>query len=245
MQVQKLQTKLLVQDYIAWRLAKAGHSEWFQANKINLHENTDNKFCIAMRHMAFKFEKIYEQKFTSDLEITSFNCKATFAALIAELFELIENEKLSNSFECNWGRVAAIFSFAGALAVKAYEEEDLRIIYVVIDFQIDFLNNDRRMVNWIESQGSWISFMDYFNERCGVLKLENIDLTINSFILNESNDNYLSKFSDDVKSIFYLESLQNQCKSFFGRLSKYTSVAVGSIGMIALGAVIIKKQRLY
>lgn len=153
------QTKLLVQDYIAWRLAKAGHNEWFQVNKINLLENTQNKLCIAMRHLAFKFETIYERNFTSDLEITSFNCKATFAALVAELFELrlAESEKISNKrFECNWGRIAAMFSFAGALAVKAFEEEDLRIIYMVIDFQIDFLNNDQRMVHWIKSQGCWV-----------------------------------------------------------------------------------------
>lgn len=168
---QRNETKCLVQDYVAWRLAKSGHYHWHQANSIDLKENTQNKLCTAMRHFAYKFEDMHTQENRFDeLEITSFNCRDAFLALLVELFELNEerNESLHLESECkseagfksNWGRVIAVFAFAGYLAIKLYELKLTNMIYTIIDTQVDFLNNDKRMFAWIESQGGWVSFIN-------------------------------------------------------------------------------------
>lgn len=167
---QRNETKGLVQDYVAWRLAKSGHYHWHQANNIDLKENTKNKLCTAMRHFAYKFEDMHSQENRSDeLEITSFNCRDAFLALLFELFELNaeRNESLHLESECkseagfksNWGRVIAVFAFAGSLAKRLYELKLTNLIYTIIDTQVDFLNNDKRMFAWIESQGGWVSFL--------------------------------------------------------------------------------------
>lgn len=256
---QKKETKYLVEDYIAWRLAKSGYHHWHRVNKIDLKMNTQNKLCTAMRHMAYKFEKVYEAEFKEELDITNFNCRDTFLALISELFEMsnkeYDNNKTSvllsvSSFNCNWGRVIGMFAFAGSLAIKCYEKQLSNVIYLICDLQIEFLNNEKQIYAWIESQGSWNSFLEYFDDRYNLIKLENIDLPIENLNNTITRNNYFFKFHENAQStkskiepIPYLESIQNQCKSFFVKLSKYTAgVAVGSIGVIALGAVYMKKK---
>jgi len=260
---QKNQTKNLVQDYIAWRLAKSGYHHWHRVNKIDLKDNTQNKLCTAMRHMAYKFEKVYEAEFSDELDITSFNCKDTFLALISELFEINVNKlnsskrsknNISNNngidssnFNCNWGRVIGIFAFSGSLAIKCYEKQLTSVIYIICELQIEFLNNQKQIYDWIDSQGSWNTFLEYFNERYNLIKLENIDLPIENLNNTITRNNYFFKFHENasrskIEPIFYLESIQNQCKSFFVKFSGYTGVAVGSIGVLALGAVYMKKK---
>ncbi len=167
---QKSETKCLVQDYVAWRLAKSGHYQWHQVNKIDLKENAQNKLCTAMRHLAYKFEHICSKSLLDDLEITGFNCRDALLALLVDLFELNAAER-TESFHseaerkseagctANWGRVIAVFAVSGHLAVELFERKQTSLIYTVIDTQVDFLNNDKRMFNWIESQGSWVSFV--------------------------------------------------------------------------------------
>ena len=168
---QKSQTKHLVQDYIAWRLAKAGYHNWHRANKIK--ENTQTTLYTAMRNLAYKFEKVYEAKFSSDdqqLEITSFNCKDTISGLISELFELkgvdhveIQDNRVGGGeedkvgFNCNWASIIGLFAFVGKLGVQCFDEQSVDLVYTLIDMQVEFLNGDKRISGWIESQGSWVS----------------------------------------------------------------------------------------
>lgn len=251
----KNQTKYLVKDYVAWRLAKTGYHHWHQANKIDLKANTQDKLCTAMRHLAYKFEKIYESNFSDSLDITSFNCQDTYLALIVDLFELSDINSINSDcklnetdrFKCNWGLIVGMFSFAGSLAIQLIEKKMTNMIYTIIDLQIEFLINNWKISNWIESQGSWNSFLDYFSERYNLIKLENIDLPIENLNNTITRHNYFFKFNNNpscskMGSIFYLESIQNQCKMFFTKLNRFTGMAVGSIGFIALGAVYIKKR---
>lgn len=258
---QRSHTKQLVQDYIAWRLAKNGYPLWHHANKIDLKSNTQNKLCTAMRHLAYKFEHVYECEFSNKLQISNFNCRDTFMALVVDLFELPESNGIprtgegdgllsdgSYSFSCNWGRIIAMLSFAGSLAIQLYENKLTSLIYAVIDIQLEILNDEQRIFNWIESQGGWNAFLEYFNERYNLIKLENIDLPIENLNNAITRNNYFFKFHDDsssspIDSILYLDSIQAQCKSIFERLTSYTGVAVGSISMLALGAVYMKRKR--
>ncbi len=134
---QKSQTKRLVEDYVAWRLAKAGYHSWHMANKVDLKENTRNQICTSMRHLAYKFEKVHSaNQYGVDLiEITTSNCRDTFMAVIVELFDLqgmklevdndckLDVEKGSCGFECDWGRIIGLFSFFGG---NTYENKKIQ-----------------------------------------------------------------------------------------------------------------------
>ena len=89
--------------------------------------------------------------------------------------------------------------------------------------------------------------MDYFDERYKLLKLEDIDLPIENLSNTLTRNNYFFKFHDNssltssaastggsrikIEPVFYLETIQNQCRTLFSKISRFTGVAVGSIGM--------------
>ncbi len=154
---------------MAWRVAKAGYHNWHQANKVDLKGNTRNTLCTAMRHLAFKFEKVHQ--FSDQLEVTAFNCRDIFAAVIAELFDLEDlkqpeaghdckldvEEKRALGFGCDWGRVIGLFALVGTLAVQCLDKQADSLIYTLIELQVEFLSGDKRIFGWIEAQGGWVS----------------------------------------------------------------------------------------
>jgi hypothetical protein len=88
---QKHQSKQLVQDYISWRLTKAGFVQWNLINKIDLTKNSKIKFCLIMRQLAFDFEKKYENKFVSfkfQFEPSEQNLRDIINAILIDLFDL-------------------------------------------------------------------------------------------------------------------------------------------------------------
>ena len=157
MNIQKSQTKLLVQDYVGWRLAKAGHTQWHRNNKTDLERNSTIKLFAAMRMMALKFETVYRQQ---HIELTVFNCKDTFTAIVCQLFEL-DNGAVSDEPNkyicCNWGRIVGLLAFTGCLAIQLFNKQSVNLIYSLTSLLVDFLNNDKRLFEWIESNGGWVN----------------------------------------------------------------------------------------
>ena len=162
MSVQKSQTKLLVQDYVGWRLARAGHPQWHRSNKTDLERNSTVKLFAAMRLMALKFETVYRQQ---HIELTVFNCKDTFTAIVCQLFELdasVASEESNKYICCNWGRIVGLFAFTGFMAIELFDKKSANLIFSITGLLVDFLNNDKRLFGWIESNGGWVNELKTF-----------------------------------------------------------------------------------
>jgi hypothetical protein len=187
MNSQKNQTKLLVQDYITWRLTKAGYHHWHLNNKINLEKNGKNKLYHAMRLIAFRFEQIHNlneankcKEIKCQIEPSLFNCKDTFDAIAFKLFTDYDNNKNSQillnkfdisdykddsklnnlnnlNFNCSWGRIIAIFSYSSTLAIECYENHSPNLVYTIMALLSDFLINNKHIYSWIEAKGSWVT----------------------------------------------------------------------------------------
>ena len=162
-QTQQFQTKQLVNDYIGWRLATEGYSQWNVANKIDINRNGKIKICQIMRQMAFEFEKRYNSDYlplADHFNMTATYLSETFPLILAELFQINKQdntESVGQSFDCNWCRVIALFGFAGCLAIRCFKSEMPDPIKDITDWTIKFLNCDPRMYNWIVSRGGWVS----------------------------------------------------------------------------------------
>jgi len=76
--------------------------------------------------------------------------------------------------------------------------------------------------------------LNYFDERYNFLKLEDIELPIESLNNEITRSNYFFKLTDSsgggTLGDSYLNAIQDQCRTLFDRLSGYAGVAVGSIG---------------
>jgi hypothetical protein len=173
-QNQEIQTKQLVNDYLGWRLANEGYTQWKVMNKIDVARNAKTRICLIMRQMAYEFEKRYNSDYVpvaDQFSMTQTYLNETFPLILGELFQIkpfnnnelnISAEQLSqqqHTFECNWCRVIALFGFAGSLAVRCYKSEMPGSIADIAEWTCKFLNNEPRMYNWIEKKGGWVKFI--------------------------------------------------------------------------------------
>ena len=205
-QLQKLQSKQLVTDYISWRLAKSGYHQWNIINRIDLNQNNKKRLFNTMRQISYAFETKYNEKYASLIDqlslTTQANCKDVFLTIIIELFQVktifstsqnctgctnvecsicdkAESKLFSKEhsktetplppqqlnlaqLECNWGRIVGLFSFSGCLAIICYEKRMPGLVYDIINWLVQLLNEDDYRINyWIESQGHWVSLNMY------------------------------------------------------------------------------------
>jgi hypothetical protein len=157
----EFETKNVANDYINWRLIKAGYIYWCNNNEIDLNKNINENnaevkhLCLLMRNLCTKFENYYNKSFKllcSEFHITNENYKAILTNVSNELF-------INNII--NWPRIVALFTFCGCLAVKCYEKEMQNVIYEIINWLINYLNK-REFLEWIQSKGNWVCATKYF-----------------------------------------------------------------------------------
>ena len=118
---QKHQSKQIIQDYLSWRLTRAGFSQWNVLNKIDNQKNSKIKLCLIMRRMALEFETQYEQFYASfssfQFEPNDINIRDIFNTVIIELFDLTvgdnsysENKESDNENDNRLGENCINFS---------------------------------------------------------------------------------------------------------------------------------------
>ena len=168
MQFQKLQSKQLSQDYICWRLAKCGYYQWPILDNIDVNKNNRNKLFLCMRSLAHRFEIIYNSNFVplgAQFHLTSTNCRDTFFTISDQLFLTTDNEEAeigddatSPLFTCHWGKIVGLFAFSGSLAVRCFEKDMGILVYHIIDWLTEYLNNRKFISKWIITNSSWVGF---------------------------------------------------------------------------------------
>ena len=89
------------------------------------------------------------------LHITPNNAQATFVTIINELF----------SDGIKWGRVVALFAFAGALAVQCVEKEMPLLVDQVVDWTVAYI--DGHLMSWILQNGDWVCISIIFGAKRG------------------------------------------------------------------------------
>ena len=100
------------------------------------------------------------------LHITPNNAQATYVTIVNELF----------SDGIKWGRVVALFAFAGALAIQCIEKEMPLLVDQVVDWTVIYV--DGNLTSWILENGNWVSrvadhLLDLWN---GPVFVENVTL---------------------------------------------------------------------
>jgi len=101
------------------------------------------------------------------LHITPNNAQATFVTIVNELF----------SDGIKWGRVVALFAFAGALAVQCVQKEMPLLVDQVVDWTVGYI--DGHLMSWIVQNGDWVSL--YFVGGGLLLHLKNFSIVIRDF----------------------------------------------------------------
>ena len=135
-------TQVVVADYINYRLLQ-GDLEWISCP--NLPEA--GPVQSTMRTLGAEFEQRYNdvfQEMCNQLHITENTAQPTFTAIINELF----------SDGVRWGRVVALFSFAGCMAVQCMQKEMPALVSQIVVWVTNYINN--QLNTWITEQGGWV-----------------------------------------------------------------------------------------
>ncbi len=143
-------TKLLVSDYIKFRLEKKG-LEWTGGPELPEPEKAEK----TMRTLGLEFEQRYTEVFQemcNQLHITPNTAHPTFTAIVNELF----------SDGIKWGRIVALFSFGGSLAVQCVEKEMPLLVDQIVDWVTNYV--DTHLQSWITEHGGWVCIPSSFSD---------------------------------------------------------------------------------
>ncbi|GFO14696.1 Apoptosis regulator bcl-2 [Plakobranchus ocellatus] len=143
-------TRRIVVDYIFYRLDSCGYI-WENGRQGGI---VPNEVQRAMRSLGDEFEERFRDRFDNmidKLDLTEANAGSTFTEIAAETFA--DNV-------VNWGRVVALFGFAGRLAVHCYEKN---LNHNMVDNIVDWVTAyvDINLRNWMETHNRWQGFLDF------------------------------------------------------------------------------------
>ena len=141
--------RALVADYIKFRLEKQ-NLEWTDNPPVL---DSPGQVQQTMRVLGQEFEERYNDVFNemcNQLHITPNTAQQTFVAIVNELF----------SDGVRWGRVVALYAFAGALAVQCVEKEMPVLVPQIADWVTQYINNNLR--SWIRENGGWVRSHIYY-----------------------------------------------------------------------------------
>ncbi|XP_045167442.2 bcl-2-like protein 1 [Mercenaria mercenaria] len=141
-------TSSIMAEYISYKIQKAGYN-WQVSPTRNCPEN---KVINTVKKLCGEFEKRYEKQFSemclacAEVDLNSNNYMGVLDQLIVD--------------GLHWGRVVAIFSFAGAMSVYCMENGKTERVDWIREWTCQFLDN--KVENWINENNGWKGIVDFY-----------------------------------------------------------------------------------
>ncbi|RNA12656.1 bcl-2 1 isoform X1 [Brachionus plicatilis] len=208
------QTQSLLSDYLCWRLIKSGHSNLSIVNKENLEKNSKLDLCLIIRQLGYQFEIKYNSQYlalATRLEINAFNYKQVLGIIFNELFEL----EYENGKNFNWGRIIGLFSLAGCLVMRLYEDKVQNLIPNVLECINFFLTKNSRIRLWFHENNYWDGLIEKFNNCECILSKEDV---------------------------FYKNNTESAANNFFN-VNKLIVLGIGALTMFTFGFIYFKRSK--
>lgn len=145
-------TRVLVADYVKFRLDKDG-----LADQCDIQVSAVGNVQQTMRVLGEEFELRYNQVFqemSQQLHITPNTTHPTFVAVVDELFRDREADNDAGQLRVRWGRIVALFAFAGCLSVQCVQKELPNQVENVIDWTATYI--DQQLSSWIQQNNGWV-----------------------------------------------------------------------------------------
>ncbi|GFR91476.1 apoptosis regulator Bcl-2 [Elysia marginata] len=143
-------TRSIAVDYIFYRLDSSGYI-WENGQQGSI---TPTDVQRGMRSLGDEFEERFRDRFDNmieNLDLSEATVGSTFNEIAAETFA--DNV-------VNWGRIVALFGFAGRLAVHCYERN---LHHSVVDNIVDWVTAyvDINLGDWMDTHKRWQGFLEF------------------------------------------------------------------------------------
>lgn len=199
----------IVCDYINWRIEKEGRV--WRERPVELDYTTPSQYSQVMRSLGEEFERRYTDVFEDmcdRLQITPSSAYATFVGVCQELFR----EGI------RWGRIVALFTFAGALAMECQRKQIPQLVGCVADWAATYVETHLEV--WIAQNGGWVGVC------CGYV----VCLIFQFFF--SLQDGFVNFYRNRPP----VEGGNTQ--TGFRRFLTNVGVACGALGVVTLGAIL-------
>ncbi|XP_052802312.1 bcl-2-like protein 2 [Mya arenaria] len=143
-----INTACVVADYMNYKIHQHGFT-WQTSPTRNTHEN---KVTSTVRALCREFEQKYEKHF-DEMCRTCASVETNSDSYMNILSELVDGE-------LNWGRVIAIFAFAGALAVYRLEKGHEKDVDMIREWTCSFMH--KHVDEWIAKEGGWKELVKFY-----------------------------------------------------------------------------------
>ncbi len=164
------ETNILVCDYIKWWLfQEPDNFIWEECPKIHY----PNRLMLCMRFLASEFENYYDNEFqtmVAGLNISSHTAFPHFMNVC---------EKLFHDGHISWGRIVALYAFAGVLCQYCIHMNMIDLVGNICDWVVVYCHS--RLLRWIINHGGWNSLIDFY-ERIEERKLQNVHWNLTLFV---------------------------------------------------------------
>jgi BCL2-like 1 (apoptosis regulator Bcl-X) len=145
---------VIVCDYIYYVLAKEGCVWRDKPDEIDF-ENPST-LCSTVRLLGDEFHRRYTDVFEDmllRLEITPSTAHNSFQGVVQELFR----------DGIRWGRIIALVTFAGELAVECHKFQIPQLVGAIADWAATYMESFLDV--WVHNNGGYSEIVPYFNHR--------------------------------------------------------------------------------
>jgi len=146
-----INTVCVVTDYMNYKIQKSGFA-WQVSPTRN---SPNNKVMLTVRSMCKEFEDRYEQHF-EEMCRTCADIEMNADSYMSILEELTDGE-------LNWGRVIAIFAFAGALAVYRLRKGEEKDVDMIREWTCSFMH--KNVDDWVARNNGWVGILVHFRTK--------------------------------------------------------------------------------
>ena len=138
-----ISTRYLVADYLNYRLQKSNF-QWPGCPPLE----SPSKIHNVLHTLSDEFEKRYSRDFDSQLQITASTAYSTFIEVAQELFK----------DGINWGRIVALFTFGGSMAVECMIKQLEHLVDSIYDWVSTYITEN--LEGWISNHNGWVSLRE-------------------------------------------------------------------------------------
>lgn len=158
------QTKHMCTEFVEAKLERDGFLQSSRKNKpvaltsMFISSNVDSSVLVSrrMQDVGQLLEECYPRLYTNIPQHV--NTVFTSENVVNEVFNNVATEIVHEGV--NWARIAAVFTFAGALTSECYRNNKIGFVSDISNWMYEF--SAMHLVDWIKKKGGWDDFLRVF-----------------------------------------------------------------------------------
>ena len=155
------QAKQMCTEFVEAKLERDGFLQSNRKNKptaltsMFISSNIDTAVMVSkrMQDIGEMLEECYPRLYVNIAQHV--NTSFTSENIVNEVFNNVATEIVHDGV--NWARIAAVYTFAGALTSECYKNNKIGFVSDIANWMYEF--SALHLVDWVKKKGGWVSIL--------------------------------------------------------------------------------------